>query len=137
MVAELRPDRVAARFLRAGALVIGLALGASGTYTLPLPAFGVRAVPAYPTEQRPLRVAPRPPRDPAIGLTRAAAVAQAAAGHRCVPVADWQAGQIPRGAVMTPHRREPVAATASWVGYDLAWSMATRGQADTVLLCGR
>lgn len=141
--AEFTPPRLAGRFVRAGLLAVGLALGLG--FSLPeLPGLG-HLQPAYPV---PLSVAPPRviPADPQVGLDRAAAVARAAAGHRCLPVAEWPQGRIPLGAVMTPPRADragrPLPAPASgpataWYPFDRAWELARRGSAETVLLCSR
>lgn len=132
LATELAPPRLAARFVRAAVLATGLAIGLG--FSVPaLPGVG-HLQPAYPV---PLTVVPRRvlPSDPAVDLRRAAAVAAAAAGHRCVAVDAWPAGDIPLGAVMTPHLDGRAATTARWYPFDDAWALAEQGRADTVLLC--
>lgn len=144
---ELAPPRQAGRFVRAGLLAVGLALGL-GVSLPELPGLG-HLQPAYPV---PLTVAPHrlAPADPEVGLDRAVAVARAAAGHDCSPVAEWPQGRIPVGAVLAAPRTDragrPVAVTgiggpsgpaAAWYPFDRAWALAEQGRAETVLLCTR
>ncbi len=146
LAAELSPARLVGRFVRAGLLAAGLAIGLG--ISLPALPAAPHLQPAFPV---PLTVTPPrlAPVDPQLGLDRAAAVARAAAGHRCVPAAQWPDGEIPEGAVMTPPRTDragrplpPTAAaraasSATWYPFDRAWALAEQGRAETVLLCSR
>jgi hypothetical protein len=135
----------AARRLQAAVLLAGLVLGAAGSGRLPTwpgALHRAAAFPAYPataSAAAPAQAGRPAPRDQARLISAAAAVAVAAAGHHCLPVARWPKRRIPLGAVMMPpssgpHRAAPVAA---WYPFDQAWSLAGSGRADTALVCAR